>query len=59
MEIIFVRHGQSTANEAGIQGTSFDPENVILTPLGIKQAKQTGLHLKIFGKFDTIFIANK
>lgn len=56
MKIIFVRHGQSTANVAGINGTSYDPTNIILTDKGEKQAKITGKYLnKIFGKFDVIY----
>lgn len=54
MEIVFVRHGESTANEAGVKNISFDPHNVVLTSKGKEQSKLTGEYLKIFGKFDTV-----
>jgi broad specificity phosphatase PhoE len=55
MEIIFVRHGQSTQNIAYSNNTTYDPNNVSLTKLGETQAETTGEYLKKFGKYDAIF----
>jgi broad specificity phosphatase PhoE len=54
MEIVFVRHGQSTANVARQKNKRYDPKETVLTSKGIKQAKKTGKFLKIFGKFDVV-----
>lgn len=43
--IIYVRHGESTANIAGLAGTT----DATLTPKGFKQAKVAGLNLKSQG----------
>lgn len=55
MEILFVRHGQSTQNLAYEKNEEYDPINVSLTQLGKEQAKITGKYLKIYGKYDVIF----
>lgn len=54
MEIVFVRHGQSTANVARQKNKKYDPKETVLTSKGIKQARKTGKFLKIFGKFDVV-----
>lgn len=55
MEIVFVRHGESIGNVANEKGINYDPTNINLTNLGIKQAKETGLYIKkTFGKFDKV-----
>jgi len=52
VKIIFVRHGEATHNTPG----RHDPENIILTDKGRKQATKTGKYLKkVFGKFDEIY----
>ena len=51
-KIIFVRHGQGTHNT----DEEYDPENIVLTDLGIEQAKKTGKYLKnTFDSFDCIY----
>lgn len=55
MEILFVRHGQSTQNLAYEKNEEYDPINVSLTQLGKEQAKITGKFLKIYGEYDVIF----
>jgi broad specificity phosphatase PhoE len=56
VKIIFVRHGESTENIALEKGKSYDPDNIVLTDLGIEQATKTGKYLtKTFGKFDKVF----
>lgn len=56
MEIIFVRHGQSTANLASQTNKKYDPNNIELTDLGIQQAIKTGKYIsKTFGSFDLVF----
>ena len=54
MEIVFVRHGESTGNVNNKNNIKFDPKKVVLTSKGKKQAKTTGKFLKIFDKFDII-----
>ncbi len=55
MEIIFVRHGESTQNEAYKNNTDYDLDNITLTKLGETQAKKTGMYLNMYGKFDAIY----
>ena len=55
MEIIFVRHGESTQNEAYKNNEEYDVNNIVLTKLGTKQANKTGKYLNIYGKYDAIF----
>lgn len=55
MEIYFVRHGQSTENEASDNGVSYDKDNIKLTKLGQEQAKKTGEYLRQIGKFDAVY----
>jgi broad specificity phosphatase PhoE len=55
MEIYFVRHGQSTENEASDKGIAYDKDNIILTKLGQEQAKKTGKYLEEMEKFDMVF----
>ena len=55
MEIIFVRHGESTQNLAYKTNTEYDVNNVTLTKLGEEQAQKTGEYLKIYGKYDAIY----
>ena len=46
LRIVLVRHGETTANKAGIiQGQSFDP-SFCLTELGVAQARATGTFLR-------------
>ena len=55
MEIIFIRHGESTQNVAIKNNQEYDRENIKLTELGQHQAIQTGKFLKKhFGKIDAI-----
>jgi broad specificity phosphatase PhoE len=56
MEILFVRHGESTANRAHESGAEYDKQNIVLTEKGIEQAKATGKYIKkVYGKIDYIF----
>jgi bisphosphoglycerate-dependent phosphoglycerate mutase len=56
VRIIFVRHGESIENVAIEKGKSYDPDNIVLTNMGIQQATKTGKYLaKTFGKFDKVF----
>jgi broad specificity phosphatase PhoE len=56
MQIIFVRHGQSTQNVAVESGQQYDKDNIRLTERGEKQAEKTGIFLKeTFGTFDKIY----
>jgi len=55
MEILFVRHAESTENVAHDNGIKYDPLNVHITKHGEKQATVTGKYLKTFGKFDAIY----
>jgi broad specificity phosphatase PhoE len=55
MEIYFVRHGQSTENEASDNGVAYNKDNIILTKLGQEQAKKTGKYLGEMGKFDMVY----
>lgn len=56
MQIIFVRHGQSTQNIAIETGEAYDSKNIILTERGKEQAKITGKYLyDTFGKFDKVY----
>jgi len=55
-QIIFIRHAESTANLANDNNKFYDPNNIILTNLGNKQAQITGKYLaKTYGKFDVIY----
>jgi broad specificity phosphatase PhoE len=55
IEILFVRHGQSTENIAAESGEKYDPNNVVLTERGKLQVKITGQYLKTFGEFDIVY----
>ena len=56
MEILFVRHGESTANRAWMNNEEYDRKNIVLTEKGIEQAKVTGKYIKkVYGKIDYIF----
>lgn len=55
MEIIFVRHGESTQNEAYKNNTDYDLHNIILTKLGESQAIKSAIYLNMYGKFDVIY----
>jgi broad specificity phosphatase PhoE len=57
MQIIFVRHGQSTENVASEEEKSYDPKNIKLTERGKEQAKITGTYIgDIYGNdFDIIY----
>ena len=56
MEIIFIRHGESTGNIADEKGESYDTNNVVLTDNGKEQAKITGKYIaSIYGPFDMIY----
>lgn len=56
MQIIFVRHGQSTQNVAIESGVEYNQNNVVLTERGEKQAKETGKYLKeIYSNFDKVY----
>jgi broad specificity phosphatase PhoE len=56
MEILFIRHGQSTQNVALENDEAYDRNNIVLTKLGEKQATYTGKYIpKIFGKIDAIY----
>ena len=56
MEILFIRHGESTANVALQNNTAYDNINIKLTELGKNQAMKTGKLLnKEYGKIDVIF----
>lgn len=55
VQIIFVRHGQSTENVASTKGFAYDSNNIILTTEGEEQAIKTGKYLfTTFGKFDHV-----
>ena len=55
MEILFIRHGESTANRAYENKEEYDKENIVLTDKGVAQAKATGKYIKkVFGKIDCI-----
>jgi broad specificity phosphatase PhoE len=55
MEILFIRHGESTSNFALSNNTNYDPNNITLTELGKTQAQKTGKVLKNYGKIDVVF----
>jgi broad specificity phosphatase PhoE len=56
MEILFVRHGESTQNKAINNNEEYDKHNIILTIKGRKQAQATGKYIaKVFGKIDAIY----
>lgn len=55
MELIFIRHGESTENIAIQKGESYDVENIMLTQKGIKQAIATGSYLNVFDNIDKIY----
>lgn len=55
MEIIVVRHGESTENVANAMGESYDVNDIKLTQLGEDQAKATGDYLKIYDKINAIY----
>jgi broad specificity phosphatase PhoE len=55
IEILFVRHGQSTENSAIENGEAYDHENIVLTDRGKIQAEVTGEYLKMFGKYDIVY----
>lgn len=56
MEIIFVRHGESTGNIADEKGEAYDTNNIVLTDKGKEQAKLTGEYIaSIYGPFDMIY----
>lgn len=62
INIIFVRHGQSTQNIAKLDSLGmpkdYNKNNIRLTNLGKDQAKQTGKYIKeTYGEFDTIFVS--
>lgn len=55
MEIIFLRHGQSTENMAVDNNLHYDENNIVLTERGELQCIETGKYLKkIYNKFDLI-----
>jgi len=54
MEIIFIRHGQSTENAALDNNVEYNIDDVKLTARGMLQCKESGIYLKMFGKFDLI-----
>jgi 2,3-bisphosphoglycerate-dependent phosphoglycerate mutase len=54
--IVFIRHGETTANEQNIYAGMVD---VPLTPLGIEQAKQAGKLIEKTGiEFDEVHVSN-
>jgi broad specificity phosphatase PhoE len=56
MEILFVRHGESTANRAWMNNEEYDRKNIVLTDKGIEQAQASGKYIKkVFGKIDCIY----
>jgi len=55
MEILFIRHGESTSNYALQNNIDYDRNDVKLTELGKTQAKKTGKILKKYGNIDVIF----
>ena len=56
MEIIFIRHSESTGNIADEKGEAYDTNNVVLTDNGKEQAKITGKYIaSIYGPFDMIY----
>lgn len=55
MEIIFIRHAESTSNFGLANNIDYDSNDVKLTELGKNQAKKTGKYLKVYGKFDLIY----
>jgi broad specificity phosphatase PhoE len=58
INIIFVRHGQSTQNLALELDQEYDRDNIVLTRLGIKQAEKTGKYInEIYGKIDMIYLS--
>jgi len=55
IEIIVVRHGESTENVANALGEAYDVDDINLTGLGKTQATQTGEYLKMYDGFDEIY----
>jgi broad specificity phosphatase PhoE len=56
MEILFIRHGESTENIAMKNNKEYDTNNIVLTNKGIAQAKATAKYIKkVFGKIDCIY----
>jgi broad specificity phosphatase PhoE len=55
MQIFFLRHGNSTQQEAYKNDTTYDKNNIKLTKLGEKQAKETAEYIKMYGNFDAIY----
>jgi broad specificity phosphatase PhoE len=56
MQILFIRHAESTQNKANRENTDYDIHNIVLTDNGKKQASQTGKYInKVFGKIDCIY----
>lgn len=55
MEIIFVRHGQSTENIALETESDYNANNIILTEQGKIQANKTGEYLRLYGIYDKIY----
>lgn len=55
INIIFIRHGESTQNKAMRDDEDYDIENIVLTKIGEEQAKMTGQYIKDVYHIDKIY----